>query len=293
MAFTIERRDKLWVGQFRCMASPCELLVETRDESLAGELIALAQEEAMRIEQKFSRYRDDNIVYRINTSADSVNVDAETARLLDFAQTCYHISDGLFDITSGVLRQAWNFSAGSDIPQQQQVEALLPLIGWHKISWRNQQLQVPLGMEIDFGGIGKEFAVDSVHSLISQQTDSSFLVNFGGDCHASGPQEDGSSWITGIENPRKPGDASAIIRLRQGALATSGDVYKFVRHDGVRYGHILNPKTGWPATDSPMSVTVAAPTCTEAGIMSTLAMLHGSQAENFLDSQNVKYWCCR
>ena len=293
MALTIERRGKIWAGEFRCMASPCELLVETDNESLAGDLIALAQQEAMRIEQKYSRYRDDNIVYRINNSADRVKVDAETARLLDFAQTCYRISDGLFDITSGVLRQAWNFSAGSDIPQRQQVEALLPRIGWEKISWENQHLQVPLGMEIDFGGIGKEFAVDSVHSLLSRQIGCSFLVNFGGDCHASGPQHDGSSWITGIENPRKPGDASAIIRLRQGALATSGDVYKFVQHDGLRYGHILNPKTGWPEANSPLSVTVAAPTCTEAGIMSTLAMLNGSQAEKFLDSQKVKYWCCR
>jgi len=293
MALSIEKRGKLWVGLFQCMASPCELLVDTRKKSRAADLIALAQQEAQRIEHKFSRYRDDNIVHQINNYGDSIKVDAETARLLDFAQSCYNMSEGLFDITSGVLRRAWNFSADSDIPQQRQVEALLSRIGWDKISWNNPQLTVPLGMEIDFGGIGKEFAVDSVHALLSRQTDCSFLVNFGGDCHANGPQEDGSSWITGIENPRKPGDASAIIRLQKGALATSGDVYKFVLQGGVRYGHILNPKTGWPQPDSPLSVTVAAPTCTEAGILSTLAMLHGVQAENFLDSQGVKYWCCR
>ena len=293
MELSIEKRGKIWAGEFHCMASPCELLVETDNESLAGELITLAQQEAMRIEQKYSRYRDDNIVYQINSSADSVEVDAETARMLDFAQSCYSISEGMFDITSGVLRQAWNFGDGSKIPHQQQVEALLPRIGWQKVSWKNPQLKVPNDMEIDFGGIGKEFAVDSVHSLLSQQTDCSFLVNVGGDCHASGPRGDGSSWITGIENPRKPGDASAIIRLRQGALATSGEVYRFVQHDGVRYGHILNPKTGWPEPDSPLSVTVAAPTCTEAGIISTLAMLHGLEAEKFLDSQDLKYWCCR
>ena len=293
MALSIEKRGKLWVGLFQCMASPCELLVETRKKSLAADLMALAQRETERIEHKFSRYRDDNIVHQINNRGDSIKVDAETARLLDFAQSCYDMSEGLFDITSGVLRRAWNFSAASDIPQQRQVEALLPSIGWDKISWENPRLTVPLGMEIDFGGIGKEFAVDSVHTLLTQQTDCSFLVNFGGDCHASGPQEDGSSWITGIENPRNRGDASAIIRLQKGALATSGDVYKFVHQDGVRYGHILNPKTGWPQPDSPLSVTVAAPTCTEAGILSTLAMLHGLQAEKFLDSQGVKYWCCR
>ena len=99
--------------------------------------------------------------------------------------------------------------------------------------------------------------------------------------------------MTGIEDPHRPGDASAVIQLKQGALATSGDVFKFIEQDGKRYGHILNPLSGWPDPDSPLSVTVAAPTCTEAGILSTLAMLQGKDAEVFLDSQGVNYWCYR
>lgn len=293
MGLTLERRGKLWVARFHCMASPCEVLLECDNKDQADELASLAQQEAMRIEQKFSRYRDDNIVHKFNSTGDSIEVDTETARLLDFAQSCYSMSEGLFDITSGVLRQAWNFSTGNAIPDAQQISGLLPQIGWHKINWKNPMLQVPIGMEIDFGGIGKEYAVDSSVSLLNQHTDISFMVNFGGDCHASAPQSDGSSWITGIENPRKPGDATAIIKLKNGALATSGDVFKFLEKNGVRYGHILNPKTGWPEMDSPLSVTVAAATCTEAGVLSTLAMLNGARAESFLDNQNVKYWCYR
>ena len=167
------------------------------------------------------------------------------------------------------------------------------MIGWDRIRWCAPQLQLPRGMEIDFGGIGKEYAVDSVQLLLKQETDASFMVNFGGDCSASGPLADGSAWITGIEDPRRPGDASAVIRLRRGALATSGDVFRFIEQDGKRYGHILDPRSGWPNPDSPRSVTVAAATCTEAGILSTLAMLQGKDAESFLDQQGVKYWCYR
>jgi len=275
------------------MASPCEVLIECRNQAEAESLALLAQAEAMRIEQKFSRYRDDNIVYRINNGGGSFEVDDETARLLDFANKCYYLSDGWFDITSGILRRAWNFSDTARVPTRAEIDPLLEKIGWHRIRWNPPVLSVPEGMEIDFGGIGKEYAVDSALAKLSAQSDVPVMVNFGGDCHASGPMNDGSSWMTGIENPHRHGDATAVIQLRQGALATSGDVYKYLEKDGRRYGHILNPRTGWPATDAPLSVTVASGTCTEAGILSTLAMLQGVNAESFLDDQGVKYWCFR
>jgi thiamine biosynthesis lipoprotein len=81
-----------------------------------------------------------------------------------------------------------------------------------------------------------------------------------------------------------------MLHLERGALATSGDSRRFVMHDGVRYGHVLNPKTGWPVRHAPASVTVAASSCTEAGLLSTLAILHGARAREFLDEQAVKYW---
>lgn len=275
------------------MASPCEILIECDLESEARQLSTLAQQEAVRIEQKFSRYRDDNIVHRINQGGDAILVDNETARLLDFAQHCYELSDGWFDITSGILRRAWQFKPGARIPRQRDIDRLLPHVGWHKLRWHNPRLSIPGDMEIDFGGIGKEYAVDSALTLLQAKTEHSVMVNFGGDCNASGPLADGSRWMTGIENPRRPGDASAIIQLKLGALATSGDVFKFIKQGGKRYGHILNPRTGWPNIYAPLSVTVAAPTCTEAGILSTLAMLQGKDAEKFLKQQDLKYWCYR
>lgn len=294
-SFTLEHQENHWVGHFTCMASPCEVLIETHDERHAYPLIALAYEEVMRIEHKFSRYRQDNIMFQINNSPDkTVTIDAETYQLLHFAQQCYELSEGLFDITSGLFRQVWDFKQ-QKVPTQQQIDTLLPLIGFDKISFNSKTISLPKGMEIDFGGIGKEYAVDKVAALLSSHTSCSYMINFGGDCHVSGPQKNDHAWITGIENPLKIASKNYddILKLSHGALATSGNSYRFILKDNIRYGHIINPKTGWPDIEAPLSITVAAASCTDAGILSTLAMLHGKDAEVFLDLQGVKYWCYR
>jgi thiamine biosynthesis lipoprotein len=277
-------------GSFTAMASPCELLMEIQDSETAEKLLRLVANEAIRLEHKFSRYRDDNITSRINRSAgEFIRVDDETARLLDFAEQLYGISNGLFDVTSGVLRRAWTFDGSDRIPAQASIDELLPAIGWNKVEWRNPELCLRPGMEIDFGGIGKEYAVDRCVQLLREQTDASVLVNFGGDLAITRERSDGDCWHIG-RSSSDPDAAIAIIDLKRGALATSGDAHRFLLRDGKRYSHILNPKTGWPVEDPPHTVSVAAPTCIEAGMLSTLALLHGSNAEAFLRAQDVPYW---
>ena len=174
---------------------------------------------------------------------------------------------------------------------------MLTRIGWNKVSWHPPNISMPKGMQVDLGGIGKEYAVDRVVLLLRDTTDASCLVNFGGDIAATGPRHKGDGWIVGIETPDTSPDTATsntkVYELQQGALATSGDARRYLLKDGIRYGHILNPLTGWPVKEAPRSVTVIAGTCTEAGILATLAMLHGTQAEAFLDQQGVKYWSIR
>ncbi len=290
----LERRGSVWVGTFRAMASPCEIHIELRSRKRAAQLVTLAQKEALRIERLFSRYRDDNVIHRINTAAGkTITVDAETARMLDFADQCFTLSDGLFDITSGVLRKAWAFDGSDRLPTQEQVEALLPRVGWPRVLWSDPHLTLPAGMQIDLGGIGKEYAVDRTVSLLHEQCPAPFLVNFGGDLHALRPPVATGGWTVGIEASRSADQALHSIQLERGALTTSGDARRYLLKDGVRYGHVLNPRTGWPVEDAPASVTVAGNTCTEAGILSTLAILHGGDAEAFLDEQEVRYWIQR
>ncbi|MCA6059067.1 FAD:protein FMN transferase [Thalassolituus sp. ST750PaO-4] len=277
---------------FPAMACICEILLDTRDLNLALKLGILAQAEAQRIEQQFSRYRDDNIIARINqANGHTVKVDEETAGLLDFASELYDLSDGRFDITSGLLRRVWRFDGSDRLPQESDITALLPHIGWSKVRWQNPELQMPAGMEIDLGGIGKEYAVDKVFSLLSEHFSAAMLINFGGDLRARGPREDGSAWQVGVE--KISASQPELLSLNNGAIATSGDSQRYLLHNGVRYSHILDPRSGWPVTDAPRAITVLAPDCIQAGVFSTLALMMGKDAEVFLEGQNVQFWSIR
>ena len=276
------------------MASPCEVLVEGGDDALTRRLTALAADEVRRIEVKFSRYRDESVLGRLHRAAGRpIEVDAETADLLDFAARCHQLSDGAFDATSGVLRRVWRFDGSDRLPAPAAVEALLPSIGWLKLTWQRPELTLPAGMELDFGGFGKEYAADRAALLLRHAApETACLVNLGGDLVLTRPRCDGRPWVVGIEDPEEAG-RERILEVQQGALCTSGDARRFLLKDGVRYGHILDPRTGWPVPDAPRSVTVAGGNCTEAGLLATLAMLAGADAEAFLIAQEVPYWVVR
>lgn len=292
-AVELVRREEGYAARFAAMASDCELLIQTPDRKLAQALGRLAQAEAGRIEARYSRYRDDNIVYRINAARGAaVEADDELALLLNFAQTCWQLSDGAFDITSGALRRAWRFDGGDQVPSQAQIEALLPLVGWDKVDWDGASLRLPAGMEIDLGGIGKEYAVDRVAALAAELSDTPLLINFGGDLRANRPPRDAEAWRVGIEDYGGGGSA-AVLQLAAGSLATSGDARRFVERDGRRYGHVLDPRTGWPVAGAPKSVTVGRGQCIEAGLLSTLALLQGERAEAFLSEQQCPHWVAR
>jgi FAD:protein FMN transferase len=222
----------------------------------------------------------------------AVNVDPETAALIDYAAQCYELSGGRFDITSGVLRRCWKFDGSDRVPEPAAVASLLPLIGFEKVRWQAPRITLPAGMEIDFGGFGKEYAVDRVLAIVAGQFSGAALVNFGGDLAANRAPAV-APWQVGVERPDTEREARLLLELTRGGLASSGDTHRFLLRDGVRYSHILDVRTGWPVRDVPRSVTVAAASCVEAGMLATFAMLQGSAAESFLTEQGVRYWCLR
>jgi thiamine biosynthesis lipoprotein len=283
------------VFEFEAMACPCEARFETEDPAEALRLGLIVQHQAERIEATYSRYREGSLLSKINSSGGApVVVDDETASLLDYAAQCHALSDGLFDITSGVLRRAWGRFDGSDrIPDPAAVEAVLPLVGWDKVVWRRPEVILPAGMEIDFGGFGKEYAVDRAAMALARETDLAFLVNFGGDLRVGGRRRGDEPWPISLESVEADDAVEATLEVASGGLATSGDARRFLMKDGVRYSHILDPRTGWPVKDPPRSVTVAAPTCLTAGLLSTLAMLKGQGAEAFLEQERVEAWWIR
>ncbi|MES2888252.1 MAG: FAD:protein FMN transferase [Pseudomonadota bacterium] len=275
--------------EFRAMASPCEVRIAGLPAPQAQDLAQQAIQEVQRIEAKYSRYQADSVVSRLNASAgqgQALPVDEETAHLLGFAEQLFQLSEGLFDITSGILRRAWNFQSGQP-PTPDRLAALLPLVGWRQVRWSGTHLELPqAGMELDFGGFGKEYAADRAATWLQAQGVRHGLVNLGGDIRVMGPRLDGSAWQLGIQHPRHTGQILANLPLTEGALATSGDYERYLVHEGVRHCHILNPRTGWPVRHW-QSVSVTAPACLAAGALSTLAMLQGPGALAFLQAQGV------
>ncbi len=290
--------SSLHVHRFRALGSDNEIQLYAASAGEAQAMAGLGIAEAQRIEAKYSRYRDDSLTSRINRAAGdaSVAIDAETAALLDYADACHRQSGGLFDLTSGVLRRLWDFRKGG-VPDRSAIAALLPLIGWQLLergtyagtqdSPQTVRLQHP-GMELDFGGIGKEYCADRVAATLLEAGVAQGLVNLGGDVRVLGPHPDGSPWSVGIRHPRNPGAVLATIKLSQGGLATSGDYERFFEHEGKRYCHMLNPRTGYPVATM-QSVTVIAPLCTVAGSLSTVAMLQGDAGLEFLRQQTYPY----
>jgi len=277
--------------EFQAMASACELRLVGTDDGALQHAAQAAIAEVHRIERKYSRYDAASVVSRINAAAGSgraVAVDGETAGLLTFAGRLHALSDGRFDITSGVLRRAWDFRAGR-VPGSAEVEALLPLIGWPRVLFDGHRVALPqAGMEIDFGGFGKEYAADRAAALLRHAGVAGGYVNLGGDIAMLGPRSDGRGWRLGIRHPRRDDALVDTLELGAGALATSGDYERYFEVDGIRYCHVLDPRSGWPVRDW-QSVSVVAPTCAAAGAACTIAMLLGEGGLTFVREQSLPF----
>jgi len=277
---------------FRAMAANHEVQLAGVDAARARRIADVAIADVLRIEAKFSRYRDDSVTTAINRAAGGapVAIDAETAALLRYADQCHRLSSGLFDITSGVLRRVWDFKRTPPLPPAADALATATaLIGWDTVEWDDRAVRLPrAGMEIDFGGIGKEYAADRVATVCVEHEIAHALVNLGGDVRAVGPQEHGAPWRIGIRDPRRDGAAIAEVDIVGGAVATSGDYERFFEIAGRRYCHVLNPRTGMPAAHW-QSISAVAPLAVVAGSWATIAMLLEADAGAFLDAQGVSW----
>ena len=275
------------------MGCDCEVHIAGNvSEDHARNAAHAAIAEVQRIEAKYSRYRAESVVTQINASAGkntAVPVDDETADLLAYADQMYWTSDGLFDITSGVLSRAWDFRAGR-MPGHEALHSLRQCVGWtltmlERAPGHSSFELLRPGMEIDLGGFGKEYAADRAAVLLQERSVHHGFVNLGGDIRIVGPRPDGSAWQMAVRHPRDEDRPLAMIALPSGALATSGDYERyFVGPDGERYCHVLNPHTGWPVR-AWRSISVVAPLCLAAGTLCTIAMLKGDDALHFLERQ--------
>jgi FAD:protein FMN transferase len=291
LSFLILSSLKLFHYDFKAMGSPCiiQLYANTRKKAKQAANKAIA--DVQRLEAIYSRYRNTSFLSEINRVAaigGSISVDAETAGLLDYAATCYCESDGLFDITSGIMRRAWDFKSGN-LPSEEMVQSLLNKVGWDKLYWQSPVLEFPVpGMEIDFGGVVKEYAVDRAAALCWEVGIRHGMVNLGGDIKIIGPHANGNPWRVGIRHPRSKDGILQTLEMRAGALASSGDYERCITLNGVRYGHVLNPKTGWPVKRM-ASVSVIGDFCLIAGSASTIGMLKEDKGPDWLSELGLPH----
>jgi len=230
-------------------------------------------------EGQYSRFIPDSLVGRINAAAGShwVDVDAENEMLFNLCQDMVTFTGGAFDPTVLPLIRLWNWKATPPIlPSGHAVGETLELVGWGRIQRRKEGIFLPrLGMCLALGAIGKEYAVDCIVTQALQRGIDNVLVDFGQDLRVHGSPPERASWFVGLEDPKRPGSCWTGVAVNNHAVATSGDYVRHFSADGRRYGHIIDPRNGYPANAGCLSVSVVAPQCTIAGILSTTAFVLG------------------
>ncbi|MDR3388859.1 MAG: FAD:protein FMN transferase [Rudaea sp.] len=266
--------------RFNAMGCPCELQLQAIGAEVARAVALLAQAEVDRLDRKYSHYRVDSLVARIGASADagnSIDVDDETADLLDFSASLHAQSGGRFDISAGALTGLWDLH-NRRVPGGAEIASALSRCGWQRVVWQRPRLTLGVpGMRLDLGGVVKEYAADRAAQCCRDAGIAHGLVDLGGDIAVIGAHGDGTPWLAGIKAPHDTRHALARIELYRGGLATSGDYERVMVVDGRRYSHIVDPMSGHPV-ESFASVSVLAETCLVAGAASTLGMLLGRQA---------------
>lgn len=237
--------------------------------------------EIERVEALLSSHRDDSDISRINRNAGGrpVKISGETLAILKRAQGYAAKLDGLFDVTVGPVIEAWGFNTDREIaiPSKAVLAQSLALVDYRRLRLNSADTTAALhtpGMRIDLGGIAKGYAIDRAKAVLEERGVMSFLINAGGDIYARGVKEGGKLWTVGIKHPRRLTELLAVFKLRDFAVATSGDYERYADIDGKRYHHIINPKTGYPA-DLCQSVTVLAPTAEEADVWATYLFIIG------------------
>lgn len=233
-------------------------------------------------EAKYSRFLPDSLISRINRAAgiDRTEIDPETERILALCHEAHFLTRGVFDPTSLPLIQLWNWKQTPPVvPSDEAIAAARQKIGWRKVQRKPGQVFLPEpGMCLDLGGIGKEYAVDQVARLALSQGLPGILVDFGQDVFVYGKPPDGRpAWKIGLEDPDRPGTCWTALAVQNSAVATSGDYARRFTVNGRRYGHIIDIRTGQPVANGCRAVSVLAPSCTVAGMLSTAAFVLGAE----------------
>lgn len=233
------------------------------------------------IDKSMSLWLPTSTISRIN-AGEKLTPNGHFMNVLKFSDEVYSASKGAFDVTIAPLVSVWGFGADDRISTDStQVDSLLQYVGWNKIYLRNDSLHIPTGMKIDLNAVAQGYTVDVIADFLENRGIENYMVEVGGEIKAKGKTIDGRTWTIGIDKPQEEIDPEnryqVIIKLKDKALATSGDYRKFFVDEatGMKYSHTINPKTGYPVKSNLISVSIVADNAMAADAYATACMVLG------------------
>ena len=264
--------------RWAALGTECLVQYASEDARIGRAFEQAAQAWVATFEAKYSRFRPGSLISRINAAAGhgGVAIDEEMERMLDLSGSIYSLTQGLLDITALPLIRLWDYRAPVPrIPSAAEIAVARRLVGWPRVQRERGRVRLPEpGMALDLGGWGKEYAVDMVAEIAREHGLTRVLVDFGHDLRALGTAPGKPGWHIGLEDPARPGAACwGSMAIKDRGVASSGDYRRGFTIDGIRYGHIIDPRTGRPVAHGARQVTVIAPTCLQAGVLSTTAFI--------------------
>ena len=275
------------------MGTTVETTARSSDVNQCKKALLASYEEMQRVENLLSCEKDSSEISAINHAAGlhPVKVSYETIEMLKRAKAYCNKYHGVFDVTIGPLSDLWGFSTDKEIilPPDTTIKRLDKLVNYKNMIINENDTTAFLkkkGMSIDLGGIAKGYAIDRGSAVLKEMGINNFILNAGGDIYVSGTKDDSTLWKLGIKHPRNTNDLVAIFNLKDYAVATSGDYERFKIINGIRYHHILDPRTGYSGRLSESS-TIIAPTAEEADATATYVFLLGW--EKTLTDKNINY----
>ncbi|WP_197525486.1 FAD:protein FMN transferase [Pseudobythopirellula maris] len=282
----------------RAMACDFELRVrDDRSRDLDRPAIA-ALDLVDQVEDRLTVYRDHGATVEMNRAAAAapVVVDDDLFRLLELCDRLYQITGGAFDPTSGPLSRVWGFHRREGrLPDGGEIAQALATVGWDQVALDPKARTVHFGaegVEINFNSIGKGWALDRVGEGLAERGVDDFLMHGGrSTLLAHNPSKDAPQahgWWVALPNPLRPGERLAQVGLAGEAFSTSGSATQFFEHEGRRFGHLIDPRTGWPA-EGLLSASALAPTAAEADALSTAFYVMGAEATASFCDANPQY----
>lgn len=264
------------------MGSRFDITIVDKDSLSAENNIDKVIAEVTRIENLISEWKPETQISQVNQNAGirAVKVDKEVFELTKRALWFSELTDGAFDISIAATDKIWKFDGSmTDIPSEAQIKKSIEKVGYKNIVLDSINSTIFLkypGMKIGFGATGKGYAADKGKELMQSLGIQSGIVNASGDMNVWGLQPNGKPWKIGITDPLHPDEILKKIKLTDAAIVTSGSYEKFVMFDHKRYSHIINPKTGWPASEL-INVTILGSNAEMANGFSTSIMVLGRE----------------